>query len=207
VFSSTLRDVECVANLSLTSSGKEANSVLLLPTQTTGLMLADAVICILCLNEHTRQGPLAATIVIKAVEADGKVLATGSAPAASLRYSVQFDRGTMAKGDPVRCAVHAERVGFRGYGMMLAEVGLPPGAEVDRASLDEAVSSTWDVQSYEIQPDRIALYVWPRAGGTTFSFTLKPRFAMKAQSPESILDDYYNPEARASVPPTRFIVR
>jgi len=78
---------------------------------------------------------------------------------------------------------------------------------VDRASLDAAIAGTWDVQSYEIQPDRVVLYLWPKAGGTTFSFMLKPRYAMKAQSAESILYDYYNPEARASVPPVRFVVQ
>jgi uncharacterized protein YfaS (alpha-2-macroglobulin family) len=119
---------------------------------------------------------------------------------------VQFDRSNVVTGDPVRCTVHAERVGFHGYGMMLAEVGLPPGAEVDRASLDE-VRSTWDVQSYEIQPDRVVFYLWPRASGITFSFMLKARYAMNAQSAESILYDYYNPEARASVPPVRFVVQ
>ena len=103
--------------------------------------------------------------------------------------------------------VHAERVGFRGYGMMLAEVGLPPGADVDRPSLDSAVSASgWDLQSYEVQPDRVVFYLWPRAGGTTFSFTFKPRFGITAQSSESVLYDYYNPEARASVPPARFKV-
>jgi len=87
-------------------------------------------------------------------------------------------------------------------------VGLPPGADVDHASLDSAVSdSGWDLQSYEVQPDRVVFYVWPRAGGTTFSFTFKPRFAMTAQSSESILYDYYNPEARAFVTPTRFSVK
>jgi hypothetical protein len=30
---------------------------------------------------------------------------------------------------------------------------------------------------------------------------------MRAQSEESILYDYYNPEARASVPPARFVVQ
>jgi len=103
--------------------------------------------------------------------------------------------------------VHAERVGFRGYGMMLAEVGLPPGADVDRPSLDSAVSASgWDLQSYEVQPDRVVFYLWPRAGGTTFSFTFKPRFGITVQSSESVLYDYYNPEARASVPPARFKV-
>jgi hypothetical protein len=54
--------------------------------------------------------------------------------AESLRYSVKFDRTTASTSDVIRCTVHAERVGFRGYGMMLAEVGLPPGADVDCAS-------------------------------------------------------------------------
>jgi hypothetical protein len=130
-----------------------------------------------------------------------------SGDAESLRYSVTYDRTVVALGEAIGCTVHAERVGFRGYGMMLAEIGLPPGAEVDRSSLEAALSANWDVQSYEIQPDRIVVYLWPRAGGTTFSFSLKARFAMRAQSAESILYDYYNPEARASVPPARFVAQ
>jgi A-macroglobulin TED domain len=50
----------------------------------------------------------------------------------SIRYSVKFDRTAAATGDKIQCTVHAERVGFRGYGMMLAEVGLP-GAGPSRA--------------------------------------------------------------------------
>ena len=132
----------------------------------------------------------------------------GRSTAESLRYSIQFDRANASPGDVIHCTVHAERIGFRGYGMMLAEVGLPPGADVDRASLDSAVSTaSWDLQSYEIQPDRVVFYLWPRAGGTTFSFAFKPRFRMSAQSSESVLYDYYNPLARTSVSPTRFTVR
>src|SRR5262249_26244180 len=72
----------------------------------------------------------------------------GSSAAESLRYSIKFDRANASPGDVVHCTVHAERIGFRGYGMMLAEVGLPPGADVDRASLDSAVSTAgWDLQS------------------------------------------------------------
>jgi hypothetical protein len=39
----------------------------------------------------------------------------------------------------VTCGVEAERVGHSGYGMMLAEAGLPPGTEVDRASLERTM--------------------------------------------------------------------
>src|SRR5258708_31051820 len=78
-------------------------------------------------------------------------------------------------------------------GMMLAEVGPPPGADVDRASLDAELSSSRDVQSYEIQPDPVVVYLWPHAGGTTFSFSLKRRPPMTTPSPESFLYDYYTP--------------
>ncbi len=61
----------------------------------------------------------------------------GNSP--ELLLAVQFDRLDAAVGEPVQCSVKAERVGFRGYGMMLAEIGLPPGAEVDRSSLDKLV--------------------------------------------------------------------
>ena len=43
-----------------------------------------------------------------------------------LRFNVQFDRLEANAGELVRCLVKVERVGFRGYGMMIAEVGLPP---------------------------------------------------------------------------------
>src|SRR5262249_23272845 len=48
-----------------------------------------------------------------------------------LRLKVAFDKTELKVGDEVTCRVEAERVGFQGYGMMLAEVGLPPGADVD----------------------------------------------------------------------------
>jgi len=74
---------------------------------------------------------------------------------------------------------------------------------VDRASLDAAVSDYgWEVQSYEVQPGRVVFNLWLHAGGTTFSFTMKPCFAMSATSAESILYDYCNPEARAYSPRT-----
>jgi hypothetical protein len=51
--------------------------------------------------------------------------------------------------EPVRCEVQVERIGFVGYGMMVAEIGLPPGSEVDRQSLQDSG------QQYEVRPDRV----------------------------------------------------
>jgi hypothetical protein len=110
--------------------------------------------------------------------------------------------------EEVTCNVSAERVGHKGYGMLLAEVGLPPGADVDRASLERAVAeSDWTLDSYDVLPDRLVVYLWPRGGGLNFNFKFRPRYGLKALTAPSQLYDYYNPEARTVVAPTRFVVR
>jgi hypothetical protein len=117
----------------------------------------------------------------------------------ALRLQIRFDRTQPVIGDSVTAHVEAERVGFRGYGMMLAEIGLPPGAEVDRESLES-------VGSYEVQPDRVVFYLWPSAGGAKFDFRFRLRYRCDALTAPSLLYDYYNPENRAIVAPTHFIV-
>jgi hypothetical protein len=131
-----------------------------------------------------------------------------SSDASSLRLSVSYDRPSAAINQEVTCSVEAERVGHKGYGMMLAEVGLPPGADVDRESLERTMKeSGWSINSYDILPDRLVLYLWPAGGGAKFSFKFRPRYGLDALTAPSTLYDYYNPEAHAVVPPTRFVVR
>ena len=126
----------------------------------------------------------------------------------ALKFSVNFDRTTAATGDTITCRVSAERTGHQGYGMLLAEVGLPPGADVDRASLELAMKeSGWEFSHYDVLPDRLVVYLWPRAGGTNFGFTFRPRFGLAAKSASSVVYDYYNPEARAVLAPTKFTVK
>jgi hypothetical protein len=120
-----------------------------------------------------------------------------------LRLSVSYDKTEGQVGDVRTCHVSAERVGFRGYGMMLAEIGLPPGVEVDRESLEKAKGISY----FDVLPDRVIVYLWAKAGGTAFDFTFRPRMGMKAKTAASVLYDYYNPEARVVVPPTTFVVR
>jgi A-macroglobulin TED domain/Alpha-2-macroglobulin family/MG2 domain/Carboxypeptidase regulatory-like domain/A-macroglobulin receptor binding domain len=123
----------------------------------------------------------------------------------ALRLAVHFDKTQAGPGEPIDCKVEVERLGSYGWGMMLAEIGVPPGAEVDRESLEKAVTASgWELNHYDVLPDRIVVYVWPRAGGTKFHFTFKPRFEMRAYSAPSTLYDYYNPEAYVVVAPEMF---
>ncbi|HXX18859.1 MAG TPA: MG2 domain-containing protein [Candidatus Acidoferrum sp.] len=126
----------------------------------------------------------------------------------SLRLAVSYDRTSAKVGEKIDCTVKAERVDFRGYGMMLAEIGLPPGAEVDRDSLDKAMTTSgWGIHQFDVLPDRIIVYLWPQAGGTTFSFDFKTRFSINAETTPSILYDYYNPDAQALAAPTRIVAQ
>jgi uncharacterized protein YfaS (alpha-2-macroglobulin family) len=125
-----------------------------------------------------------------------------------LHLAATFDKNTAKINEEISCHVKAERVGFHGYGMMLAEIGLPPGADVDRASLEKAMkSSEWSISQYDVLPDRLVVYLWPRAGGAEFDFKFRPRLALTAKTAPSVVYDYYNPEARALVVPATFVVR
>jgi hypothetical protein len=128
-----------------------------------------------------------------------------SGDTSALKLKVEFDRREAKVGQAIACRVGAERVGFAGYGMMIAEIGLPPGVEVDRESLEDAKQN--DVDGYEVQPDRVVFYLWPSAGGSKFQFVFRPRFGINAMSAPSILYDYYNPEANAAVLPIRFNIQ
>src|SRR5262245_41853926 len=126
----------------------------------------------------------------------------------ALRLAVNYDKLEAKIGEVVVCNVTAERVGHYGYGMMLAEIGLPPGADVDRESLELAAQEAgWSLNHYDVLPDRVIAYLWPQAGGLKFSFKFKPRYGVKAQTAPSALYDYYNPEARVALAPSRFVVK
>ncbi len=106
---------------------------------------------------------------------------TAPARSAELRFTAAFDKAEARVGERIRCEVDAERVGFRGYGMMIAEVGLPAGAEVDRGSLERVIEEG-GADQYEVRPDGVLFYLWPKAGRARFAFDFRPRFPMTAKS-------------------------
>ena len=128
-------------------------------------------------------------------------------PAKELDMQVRYGTLAAAVNQPVACDVAISRPSFRGYGMMIAEIGLPPGADVDRGVLEDIVSdATSGVDSYEVAPDHVTFYVWPRAADVKFRFLFRPRFQMKARAAQSVLYDYYNPDARVALAPGSFVV-
>lgn len=130
---------------------------------------------------------------------------TGKDYGLDFKYSCATDG--LRVGQPVDCTVGARRFGSSGYGMLLAEVGLPPGADVDRASLGKLLDN-WTISRYELEPDRIIFYLWSwRAEGSHFNFRFTPRYAIHAKAAPATLLDYYNPDLQITLAPQVFEVR
>jgi hypothetical protein len=123
-----------------------------------------------------------------------------------LDFGYTCDAVNATVGQPINCTVSARRFGSEGYGMMLAEVGLPPGADVDRVSLGKLLDN-WSISRYELQPDRIVFYLWSSAAeGDKFTFRFTPRYSIRAKAAPAKLVDYYNPDLRAVIAPQYFDV-
>lgn len=126
----------------------------------------------------------------------------------NLRLAVNYDKTSAEIGEEISCRVEIERTDNRGYGMLLAEIGLPPGADVNRESLAKAVQRGYGISRYDILPDKVIVYMWAQqAGGTKFDFTFKPRYGIEANTAPSVAYDYYNPESQATLAPVKFSVR
>ncbi len=127
----------------------------------------------------------------------------------SRTLALQYNCGTgqAAVMEEITCSASIERIAFSGYGMLMAELGTPPGADIDRESLDKAVRDSYSISRYEVLPDRVVFYMYASAGGTNFTFKFRPRYAINAQTPASVAYDYYNPLARAETKPLRFVVK
>ena len=129
---------------------------------------------------------------------------TGTDSGLDFGYSCTTNNAQVGK--PIDCTVSARRFGSPSYGMLLAEVGLPPGAEVDRNSLAKLLDE-WIISRYELQPDRIVFYLWsPLAAGSHFAFRFTPRYAMNAKAAPATLSDYYNPDLNVILAPQVFSV-
>ena len=141
-----------------------------------------------------------------AQNAAGKTETTVPGKSFGLDFGYTCDAANATVGQAINCTVSARRFGSEGYGMMLAEVGLPPGADVDRVSLGKLLES-WTISRYELQPDRIVFYLWSSAAeGDKFSFRFTPRYSIRAKAAPAKLVDYYNPDLSAVIAPQYFVV-
>ncbi len=128
-------------------------------------------------------------------------------PAGPLAITVDYDKTELATDDVIQVTVTVTNSDPNETGMMMAELGLPPGFELDASALD-AVLGLGQVARYERTPLRLVVYLEPirPEQPVIFGYALRATEPLEATAPESEAYLYYNRSVRAETAPVRLVV-
>jgi uncharacterized protein YfaS (alpha-2-macroglobulin family) len=122
-------------------------------------------------------------------------------PESPLSIRVDYDRTALATDDVVTVEVEVENRDASRTGMMMAELGIPPGFALETAPLD-AILGKGVVSNYERTPLMLVVYLEPVEPGAParFSYRLRALWPVQATAPESTTYLYYDQATRATAP-------
>lgn len=125
-----------------------------------------------------------------------------------LRIDVRYDQTELATHDLLRQTVRAELLKGGSAQMVMLDLGIPPGFQVQADDLAEAVGSGL-IERFEITGRQVILYLEGLRQGepVEIRYRLRARYPVRVQAPRSAVYEYYNPENRAETPPTVLTVR
>jgi len=120
----------------------------------------------------------------------------------TLRVGVSYDRATLSRNDFLTCRVQVKNLVKKPLQMIIVDLGVPPGFEVQTADLDELVSSK-RIKKYTLSARQIIAYLEGMIPleSLDFSYRLRAKFPIRAKSPQSRVYEYYNPEVGSTAPP------
>ena len=132
---------------------------------------------------------------------------------------VSYDRTELAVNDLVQVGVRVELTapGTRAESAII-DLGLPPGFSVESSDLAALVAYYNDtpedypfarIQRFELTGRQIILYLTNLSAGQPleFSFNLRAKYPLRAQTPASSAYDYYNPDVSGEQAPMLLTVR
>ena len=92
--------------------------------------------------------------------------------------------------------------------MVVVDLGIPPGFEVQTEDLQELVGSKV-LTKFELTGRQAILYFDRLEPGKpiAFAFRLKAKFPLKAKTPKSTVFEYYAPKVAAVAQPVELLVR
>ncbi|MGQ9598296.1 MAG: MG2 domain-containing protein [Anaerolineae bacterium] len=128
-----------------------------------------------------------------------------------LNISVHYDRTQLAVNDTIQVSVHVILTEGTARQAIL-DLGIPPGFEVLREELADLVARHSDLPSdyqgtkfsrFDLTGRQIIVYLEGLKADQPldFSYRIRARYPIKAQTPPSSAYDYYNPEVQAFSPP------
>ena len=118
-----------------------------------------------------------------------------------------YDRKELAVNDTVRVEVEARLNQEGTVQMTLLDLGVPPGFSVLAEDLSMLVEQRV-ISRYELTGRQIIIYVENLSSQSPlrFSYRLRARFPMRAQTPPSSAYDYYNPGQLTVQEPLEMVV-
>lgn len=129
---------------------------------------------------------------------------------------VAYDRTEMAVNDTVGVAVTVSLLEGQAESALI-DLGLPPGFSVETETLAALVARFEDVpedyafariERFELTGRQILIYISNLEAGKPmeFSYQLRAKFPLEAQTPASNVYDYYNPEVNGEAVPVLLVV-
>jgi len=121
---------------------------------------------------------------------------------------VRYDRTTLAVNDEVRVTATVRLTKEGSARMTIVDLGIPPGFTVLTEDLDTVVRAK-TIARYELTARQIIIYLeeFDSKKPITFTYRLKAKFPLRAQTPSSTTYDYYNPGVTATQAPLLLTVR
>ena len=129
-------------------------------------------------------------------------------PGAVFDVRLAYDDRTITSGQSFIARFEILYRGAEPTSSVVAEIGLPPGCDVARDTLDKLVQEG-KIDRYEIGTRSVALYIpsMRRGDAVDGALAMRPSFPMKARTFRSEVFEYYAPENRTVIPPFRVRVK
>lgn len=125
-----------------------------------------------------------------------------------LDIEVKYDRTTLNKDDLVTAEVMVRNNAPGVTSMVIVDLGIPPGFDVQAEDLAELVEKGV-LQRYSLTGRQIICYLERLTAGQTlkFHYRLRAKFPLTAQTPKSTVYEYYNTDNRADAIPVELQVK
>jgi hypothetical protein len=120
---------------------------------------------------------------------------------------VEYDRKELSTKDVLKATARVKHNGEQVARLAMLELGLPPGFSVDSGELAALVEAK-KIDRYSVTGRQIILYLGDFKPGQeqSFSYTLTPKYPIKAKTPVSVAYEYYTPSNRGSANPVEITV-
>jgi hypothetical protein len=124
-----------------------------------------------------------------------------------MEVGIDYDRTRLSTKDVLKATATLEYHGKTPTFNVILDLPIPPGFTADGGDFAEMVASR-KVQKFSVTSRQVILYLGDVKAGEkyTFTYSLKPKYPVKAKAPAAVAYEYYTPANRASSKPVLLTV-